>query len=117
MGFAEAFTYASAAEVFAEITAFANPATGYDVRGASHARLREEGPLQWPCAPGAAARNPIRYSDAAGIAFPTPDRRAFWPRPHLPKGDMPTPTIPWCSTPGACSTSGTPAPRPAPCPR
>ncbi|GHC90049.1 bifunctional nitrate reductase/sulfite reductase flavoprotein subunit alpha [Novosphingobium pokkalii] len=96
MGFAEAFTYASAAEVFAEITAFANPATGYDLRGASHARLREEGPLQWPCAPGAAARNPIRYSDAAGIAFPTPDRRArFWPRPHLPLGDMPDVDFPF----------------------
>src|SRR6478736_3175520 len=31
MGFAEAFSYASAAEVFDELRAFSNPATGYDL--------------------------------------------------------------------------------------
>ncbi len=36
MGFADAFTYASAEEVFAEITRASNPKTGYDLRGASH---------------------------------------------------------------------------------
>ena len=49
MGFAQAFTYASAAEVFEEIKRAWNPKTGYDIRGASYARLREK-PLQWPCA-------------------------------------------------------------------
>ena len=49
MGYGHAFSYASAAEVFEEITGFFNPSTGYDLRGASHARLRDT-PLQWPCA-------------------------------------------------------------------
>jgi sulfite reductase (NADPH) flavoprotein alpha-component len=61
MGFAHAFTYASAEEVFAEITRASNPKTGYDLRGASHRRLRDT-PLQWPLASDdAAERNPIRY--------------------------------------------------------
>ncbi|SFT80440.1 bifunctional nitrate reductase/sulfite reductase flavoprotein subunit alpha [Paraburkholderia aspalathi] len=61
MGFAEAFTYASAEEVFAEITRASNPKTGYDLRGASHRRLKET-PLQWPlAADDAADRNPVRY--------------------------------------------------------
>ncbi|MFM0261379.1 molybdopterin-dependent oxidoreductase [Paraburkholderia sediminicola] len=61
MGFADAFTYASAEEVFAEITRSSNPKTGYDLRGASHRRLKEM-PLQWPlAADDAADRNPVRY--------------------------------------------------------
>ncbi|MFM0100445.1 bifunctional nitrate reductase/sulfite reductase flavoprotein subunit alpha [Paraburkholderia nemoris] len=61
MGFADAFTYASAEEVFAEITRASNPKTGYDLRGASHRRLKET-PLQWPLgADDAADRNPVRY--------------------------------------------------------
>jgi sulfite reductase (NADPH) flavoprotein alpha-component len=49
-------------EVFEEIKHAWNPQTGYDIRGASHARLREQ-PLQWPCASNdiAEVRNPIRY--------------------------------------------------------
>ena len=99
MGYASAFTYASAAEVFEEIKRAWNPATGYDIRGASHARLREM-PLQWPCAPEAGDRNPIRYlrraDDAATdpaaprIVFPTASgKAAFWPRPHMPPAEMP----------------------------
>jgi hypothetical protein len=38
-----------------------NPKTGYDLRGASHRRLKET-PLQWPLpSDNAADRNPIRY--------------------------------------------------------
>ncbi len=60
MGYAEAFSYASAAEVFDEIKRAWNPKTGYDLRGASYERL-EQTPLQWPCGPGQQAdRNPIR---------------------------------------------------------
>ncbi len=40
-----------AREIFDEIRRFANPRTGYDLRGASYERLRET-PLQWPCPPG-----------------------------------------------------------------
>ncbi|SIT39362.1 Sulfite reductase (NADPH) alpha subunit [Paraburkholderia ribeironis] len=61
MGFADAFSYASAEEVFAEITRTSNPKTGYDLRGASHRRLKEA-PLQWPLAAADSAdRNPVRY--------------------------------------------------------
>ncbi len=104
MGFAGAFTYASASDVFDEIRQFWNPATGYDIRGASHERLGAT-PLQWPCAPDAANdRNPIRYLndgvsqaeriDASGdrprVAFPTASGKAFFlPRPHLDPGEMP----------------------------
>ena len=71
MGYAAGFTYSSAAEVFEELKQAANPQTGYDIRGASHARLRQR-PLQWPIATGADAdRNPIRYR-AAGAPLTRP---------------------------------------------
>ncbi|WP_454916572.1 molybdopterin-dependent oxidoreductase [Xanthobacter sediminis] len=108
MGFAEAFTYQDAAEVFAEITAFSNPHTGYDLAGASHARLRD-GPLQWPLAADGAARNPIRYLNdgrhmprlpeeggaVPELRFATPDGRArFVPSPHVPPAERPDADFP-----------------------
>ncbi len=109
MGFAEAFSYRSAEDVFEEIKQAWNPQTGYDIRGASYARLRE-GSLQWPCAPGSdATRNPIRYLnhgasqtlklDAQGqrpaIIFATEHGRAvFLPRPHMPPAEMPNENYP-----------------------
>ncbi|MFI1464654.1 bifunctional nitrate reductase/sulfite reductase flavoprotein subunit alpha [Nocardia carnea] len=108
MGF-PGFEYDSAAEVFDEIRGFANPATGYDLRGMSHDKLRA-GPMQWPCPDPAQRRNPIRYRndgiggepfvDGAGhrprLAFPTPSRRAvFWPRPHMPPAEMPDDDYPF----------------------
>ncbi|WP_160107158.1 bifunctional nitrate reductase/sulfite reductase flavoprotein subunit alpha [Pseudomonas izuensis] len=110
MGFAEAFTYASCAEVFEEIKRAWNPRTGYDIRGASHARLREK-PLQWPCASDDAEdRNPIRYlntgvsqtlkTDANGsrpaIVFATERGKGiFLPRPHMPPAEMPDEHFPF----------------------
>ncbi|MGH8417196.1 MAG: molybdopterin-dependent oxidoreductase [Pseudomonas sp.] len=104
MGFAEAFTYRSAEDVFEEIKQAWNPKTGYDIRGASYARLRE-GSLQWPCAPDSdAARNPIRYlndgtsqtlklderGQRPAIVFATENGKAvFLPRPHMPPAEMP----------------------------
>jgi NADPH-dependent sulfite reductase flavoprotein alpha-component len=89
MGFAEHFSYPDAAAVFDEIRGFANPATGYDLRGASHARLRE-GPLQWPLAPDAGPRNPVRYRDGGTLRFPTEDGLAlFYARPYLPPAELP----------------------------
>jgi sulfite reductase (NADPH) flavoprotein alpha-component len=102
MGYEQAFSYTCAADVFDEIRAFWNPATGYDVRGASHERLRETS-LQWPCPPQPADGS-IRYRndgisqtrrlDACGTApewaFPTERGRAFFlPRPHLDPAEMP----------------------------
>ena len=110
MGFGEAFDYASAADVFDEIVRFSNPATGYDLRGASHAALRD-GPVQWPVAPGTARdRHPIRYlndgvsqtlraagdgNEAPRIAFPTPSGKArFFARPHVDPAELPDDTFP-----------------------
>ncbi|MBQ0945461.1 molybdopterin-dependent oxidoreductase [Ideonella sp. 4Y16] len=83
MGYAQGFAFNSAAEVFDELARLHNPATGYDLRGASHARLRE-GPLQWPCPPGRhERRHPQRDRQGGVLRFPTPSGRArFIPCPH-----------------------------------
>ncbi|WP_307844594.1 molybdopterin-dependent oxidoreductase, partial [Actinospica acidithermotolerans] len=96
MGYAEAFDYASAEEVFEEIKRARNEKTGYDLTGASYDRLRET-PVQWPAAPGGPDRNPIRYLDADGRPrFPTPSGRGvFFPRPHLPAREMPDDDYPF----------------------
>ncbi|AJZ95851.1 nitrate reductase subunit alpha [Pseudomonas simiae] len=96
MGFAEAFTYASASEVFEEIKRAWNPKTGYDIRGASYPRLREK-PLQWPCASDAAAdRNPIRYVDKGPVTFATDNGKAqFLARPHMPPAELPDEAFPF----------------------
>ncbi|RDI66455.1 bifunctional nitrate reductase/sulfite reductase flavoprotein subunit alpha [Nocardia pseudobrasiliensis] len=108
MGF-DGFDFASSAEVFDEIRRFANPATGYDLRGMDYERLRS-GPMQWPCPDPDRPRNPIRYHndgmsqalfvDEDGhrprLAFATPSRRAvFWPRPHMPPREMPDDDYPF----------------------
>ncbi|CAM3913175.1 bifunctional nitrate reductase/sulfite reductase flavoprotein subunit alpha [Paracidovorax anthurii] len=109
MGYAHAFGYGCADEVFEEIKRFWNPKTGYDIRGASYSRLREA-PLQWPCPPGEGEdRHPIRYLNEGvsqklkvrddgtplRIAFATPSGKGvFFARPHgdpaeLPDADFP----------------------------
>ncbi|MCK9542381.1 MAG: bifunctional nitrate reductase/sulfite reductase flavoprotein subunit alpha [Novosphingobium sp.] len=109
MGYADAFTYSSASAVFEEIKRFWNPGTGYDIRGASHERLRRT-PLQWPCPPdGDEDRHPIRYlNDGVSqterlnddgsrprITFPTERGKArFLPRPHMDPADMPDEDFP-----------------------
>jgi len=109
MGYAHAFSYGSSAEVFDEIARASNIKTGYDLRGASHARLRET-PLQWPCPPdGAEDRNPIRYlndgvSQTLKVApdgtrprllFPTASgKAAFFARPHIDPAEMPDADFP-----------------------
>jgi sulfite reductase (NADPH) flavoprotein alpha-component len=109
MGFGEHFTYESSEQVFDEIRRFANPKTGYDLRGASYARLRQT-PLQWPCPPDDDNdRHPIRYLndgvsqdlhvDVNGhrprLAFPTPSRRAaFFARPHMDARELPDDDFP-----------------------
>lgn len=94
LGFGDAFSYSSAEEIFDEIREFANPQTGYDLRGASYERLRE-GPLQWPCPPGAGRRNPVRYVEGGTASFPLPEGRAvFHARPHLDAAEMPDDDFP-----------------------
>ncbi|MGV1793704.1 molybdopterin-dependent oxidoreductase [Rhizobium sp. A37_96] len=109
MGFAEAFDYASSAEVFEEIKQAWNPKTGYDIRGASHDRLTQS-PLQWPVASAESdGRNPIRYINdgvsqerklaADGtlprLVFATASgKAAFFPRPHMAPAETPGPEFP-----------------------
>ena len=108
MGFGEHFRYESSEQIFDEIRWFANPKTGYDLRGASYQRLRQT-PLQWPCPPEGSDRNPIRYLndgvsqdlfvDENGhtprLAFPTPSRRAaFLARPHMEPQELPDDDFP-----------------------
>ncbi|GAA4810071.1 hypothetical protein GCM10023220_46100 [Streptomyces ziwulingensis] len=110
MGFAEAFTYTSAEEVFDELKQAWNPATGWDLRGVDYGRLRDR-PVQWP-APTADGpdRNPVRYlNDGVSqtllerpdgsrprLVFPTPSGRArFFARPHLPPAELPDDDYPF----------------------
>jgi NADPH-dependent sulfite reductase flavoprotein alpha-component len=109
MGYAEGFSYASAEQVFEEIKGAWNPATGYDIRGASYQQLRQD-PQQWPCAPGGEhQRHPIRYlndgvsqalrtgadGDTPAITFATANGRAqFFARPHLAPAELPDDDFP-----------------------
>ena len=72
MGWKEAFPCESACEIFDEFAALTAGAV-CDYSGVSHARLRSDGPLQWPVPttdhPGTARL----YTDGR---FPTPDGRA-----------------------------------------
>jgi sulfite reductase (NADPH) flavoprotein alpha-component len=103
------FEFASSEEVFEELRAFANPRTGYDLRGVTYDRLRG-GSVQWPAAPDAPRRNPIRYlNDGVSqpllerpdgtrprLRFPTPSGRArFHARPHLPAAEIPDDDYPF----------------------
>ena len=96
MGYGASFTYGSAEEIFAEIKTFANPQTGYDLRGVTYQRL-SDGPVQWPAPPGSGRRNPIRYrTDGPALRFATPSGRAvFHARPHLDPAEMPDDDYPF----------------------
>ncbi len=110
MGFAEAFDYGSAEEVFEELKLAWNPKTGWDLRGVDYRRLRAN-PVQWPAADrDGPDRNPIRYlNDGVSqtllerpdgsrprLAFPTATGRAsFFARPHLPPAELPDDDYPF----------------------
>ena len=97
MGYADGFTFASAAAVFDELKRTANPKTGYDISGMSHDALRQQ-PLQWPYAPEALNdRNPIRYLGRGDeLVFATQDHRAaFFARPHMMPAEMPDTDYPF----------------------
>lgn len=89
------FAYQNAAEIFDEIQHFSNPATGYDLAGASHARLAQTS-LQWPVRAQAGPRNPIRYMESGAPFFPTESGKArFFPRPCLPPAALPDEDYPF----------------------
>jgi ferredoxin-nitrate reductase len=72
MGFAAAFPYESAAEIFDEFAALTR-GTPCDCAGVNHARLEAEGPLQWPVPSERHPGTPRLYHAAR---FRTSDTRA-----------------------------------------
>ena len=80
LGHREAFAWRTAAPVHAE---YVQTTEGRlcDQTGISHARLRRDGPLQWPCP--SARRTPAPSGSTARAASRTPDGRArLAPTPH-----------------------------------
>ncbi|CAM3895177.1 bifunctional nitrate reductase/sulfite reductase flavoprotein subunit alpha [Smaragdicoccus niigatensis] len=93
LGYAEAFSYESSEQIFDEIRRFNNEKTGYDLRGITYDRLRQQ-PVQWPSPPGdTETRHPNRYPDNR---FATDNGRAkFLPRPHMDAAEMPDDEFPF----------------------
>ena len=106
MGFADAFSYSSASDIFNEIRQTWNDKSGYDLRGMDYAKLRNS-PMQWPCPPGEKRGRTIRYLPASrkgemtGPAFPFDSGKArFLARPHLSPAEMPDAEFPLILTTG-----------------
>ena len=72
MGWKASFAYESTADIFGEFVAL-TAGTVCDYAGLSHARLKSEGPLQWPVPAPDHAGTERLYTDGV---FPTPDGRA-----------------------------------------
>jgi ferredoxin-nitrate reductase len=72
MGWEEHFDYAAVSDIFDEHCALTR-GTAIDISGLSHARLKREGTVQWPCPAEDHPGTPRLFVDAA---FYTPDGRA-----------------------------------------
>jgi formate dehydrogenase alpha subunit len=72
MGYGDKFSYESAEQIFAEFAALTKN-TFCDYSGVNYARLKGEGPLQWPCRTGAAEGQARLYENGR---FPTPRGKA-----------------------------------------
>jgi ferredoxin-nitrate reductase len=81
LGFADKFSFQTSAEVYAEYVQLTKGRV-CDVSGISHERLKQEGPLQWPCPEQGSGEgnSPKRlYTD---LRFSTPDGRAQFAAYH-----------------------------------
>ncbi len=97
MGFSEAFPYNSADDVFSEFAALTEN-TLCDCSGMSYARLKNEGPLQWPCPKADHTGTERLYGDAR---FSTPDGRAqLLPVDHAEPFETPDEDYPLVLTTG-----------------
>ena len=99
LGFVDQFSYASAAEVYAEFVAL-TAGRLCDSSGLSHELLAEHGPQQWPfpagTAPGGGSAR--LYVD---LAFPTPSGKALlWADPPLGLAEPPCDSYPLVLTVG-----------------
>lgn len=100
LGFADHFSFTTSAEVYAEYVQLTQNRI-CDMTGLSHDRLRQEGPLQWPCP--AHAQTPQSHAKRlyTDLTFPTPDGRARFGALHS-RGlaEPPDPTYPFVLTTG-----------------
>jgi anaerobic selenocysteine-containing dehydrogenase len=97
LGFADGFAYRSADEIFDEYRA-CTIGTDMDIGGLSYERLRQEGPIQWPCPVDAAGGTTRLYVDSR---FSTPDGKArFHAPPGRPTADQPAASAPFALTTG-----------------
>jgi ferredoxin-nitrate reductase len=100
LGFGDDFAWPDAAAVFDEFAA-CTAGRPCDLSGVSHARLRREGGLQWPCPAQPVGEHPGTPRLYADRRFPTPDRRArFAPTPHADPAETPDPDFPLLLTTG-----------------
>ncbi|HXE44455.1 MAG TPA: molybdopterin-dependent oxidoreductase, partial [Conexibacter sp.] len=101
-GFPDAFAWRSAAEVFDEFVA-TTAGRPCDMSGLSHARLRREGVVQWPCPARAEGReaHPGTVRLYASGPLPTPSGRArLAPTPHAAPADRVDSSFPLLLTSG-----------------
>ena len=110
MGYADAFGYDSAEEIFEEIKRAWNPQTGYDLRGVTYERLRRDpravaGARRRRAATATrsatsttASARPCRAPTAPARGWPSPPpsgRAVFHARPHLPAAELPDDDYPF----------------------
>ena len=113
MGFADAFGYTSAEEVFDEIRRCSNPATGYDLRGVTPERLRTRtGAVAGGAGRSGPQPDPLPHRGTPTGAAPDVPHRLRPGRvppagPRARRPSSPTTTTRSRSTPVACRTSGT----------
>jgi len=97
MGFKKGFAYKSTEEIFAEYAAL-TAGTACDCSGVSYARLKHEGPLQWPCPKDDHPGTERLYGDGR---FHTVDGRAqLIPVDHADPIEMPDDDYPLLLTTG-----------------
>ncbi len=100
LGFAEYFSFQTAAEVYAEFVQLtANRPC--EMTGLSHARLQQEGPIQWPCRASGELKPGEPQRLYANYIFHTPDGRARFGAFHS-RGlaEPPDPDYPFVMTNG-----------------
>jgi ferredoxin-nitrate reductase len=100
LGFGDAFAWRDAGAVFDEFAA-CTAGRPCDVSGLSHARLRRDGGVQWPCPRQPAGEHPGTERLYADRRFPTADGRArFAPTPHAEPAETPDDDFPLLLTTG-----------------
>jgi len=109
LGFADKFPFQTSAEVHAEFVQLTRGRL-CDMTGISHQRLKEEGPIQWPC-PDRSQESGVRSQEKKDqtsakrlyedLRFPTPDGRARFGAYHS-RGlaEPPDPDYPFVLTTG-----------------